>query len=83
MRHIVAALLVAVAVALPRAEQQTPRAEPRPGAPPARIVSLVPAASEMLFGMGAGDQIAGVGSYDQVPGRYRRLARVEIGRAHV
>jgi len=34
---------------------------------PRRIVSLVPAATEMLFAMGAGDRVVGVGSYDHFP----------------
>ena len=32
-----------------------------------RIVSLVPAVTEMLFGMGAGDDVVGVSSYDNFP----------------
>jgi iron complex transport system substrate-binding protein len=36
-------------------------------AKPQRIVSLVPAATEMLFGMGAGEHVVGVGNYDSYP----------------
>ena len=32
-----------------------------------RIVSLVPAVTEMLFAIGAGDQVVGVSSYDRFP----------------
>ncbi len=35
--------------------------------PPQRIVSLIPATTEMLFAMGAGDRVVGVGSYDRFP----------------
>jgi ABC-type Fe3+-hydroxamate transport system substrate-binding protein len=34
---------------------------------PARIVSLIPAVTEMLFAMGAGDQVAGVSAFDTYP----------------
>lgn len=42
--------------------QQTPTA-----APPARIVSLVPATTEMLFAFGAGPRVVGVSTYDHFP----------------
>jgi iron complex transport system substrate-binding protein len=35
--------------------------------PPARIVSLVPALTEMLFAIGAGPQVVAVSSYDSFP----------------
>jgi iron complex transport system substrate-binding protein len=44
--------------------------------PPRRVVSLVPAVTEMLFAMGAGDRVAGVGSYDRFPPEVDRLPRV-------
>lgn len=34
---------------------------------PARIVSLIPAVTEMLFAMGAGDQVVGVSTFDTYP----------------
>ena len=43
---------------------------------PHRIVSLVPAATEMLFAMGAGDRLVGVGSYDRYPPEVARLPRL-------
>ena len=43
---------------------------------PQRIISLVPATTEMLFAMGAGNRIAGVGNYDRFPPDVSRLARV-------
>ncbi len=34
---------------------------------PARIISLIPAVTEMLFAIGAGDQVVGVSSFDTFP----------------
>jgi iron complex transport system substrate-binding protein len=48
------------------ATQQTPK----------RIVSLVPALTEMLFAIGAGPQVVGVSSYDQFPADVKSLPRV-------
>jgi iron complex transport system substrate-binding protein len=44
--------------------------------PPQRIVSLVPAVTEMLFAVGAGNRLAGVGNYDRFPPEVARLPRV-------
>jgi len=44
--------------------------------PPQRIVSLVPAVTEMLFAIGAGPQVIAVSSYDQDPPEVRQLPRV-------
>ena len=43
---------------------------------PHRIVSLVPATTEMLFAMGAGDRIAGISNYDHFPPEAERLPRL-------
>jgi iron complex transport system substrate-binding protein len=60
-------LTLALAVALTMAvSAQTPR----------RIVSLVPALTEMLFAIGAGPQVAAVSSYDEDPPQVRNLPRV-------
>jgi iron complex transport system substrate-binding protein len=45
-------------------------------AQPKRIVSLVPATTEMLFAIGAGDRLAGVSNYDAFPKEVERLPRV-------
>ncbi len=45
-------------------------------APPTRIVSLVPNVTEMLFAIGAGDRVVGVGSFDEYPPEVNRIARV-------
>lgn len=44
--------------------------------PAKRIVSLVPAVTEMLFAIGAGPQVVGVSSYDSEPPEVQRLPRV-------
>ena len=59
---VIAAALVAAAVIL-RADAH-------------RVVSLIPATTEMLFAMGAGDRVVAVGSYDQFPPEVDRLPRV-------
>jgi iron complex transport system substrate-binding protein len=55
-------------------------APPTPPAPATagsrRVVSLVPAATEMLFAIGAGPQVVGVSSYDRFPPEVTRLPRV-------
>lgn len=44
--------------------------------PPQRIVSLVPALTELLFAIGAGPQVVGVSSYDHEPPEVESRARV-------
>jgi iron complex transport system substrate-binding protein len=46
------------------------------GAQQRRIVSLVPALTEMLFAIGAGPQVVGVGSFDAFPPEVNKLPRV-------
>lgn len=41
-----------------------------------RIISVIPAVTEMLFAMGAGPQVVGVGSYDHFPAEADRLPKV-------
>src|SRR5262245_4380470 len=43
---------------------------------PQRIISLVPATTEMLFAMGAGNRIAAVSGYDRFPAAVATLPRV-------
>ena len=52
-----------VATAAHASSQAATRAQ----APVRRIVSLVPAATEMMFAMGAGDRVVGVSSFDRFP----------------
>jgi len=46
------------------------------GTTPKRIVSLIPAVTEMLFAIGAGPQIAAVSSFDTFPADVKKLPRV-------
>lgn len=41
-----------------------------------RIVSIIPATTEMLFAMGAGDRVVAVGTYDKFPSDVDRLPKV-------
>ena len=41
-----------------------------------RVISIIPATTEMLFAMGAGDRVVAVGSYDHYPPDVKRLPRV-------
>jgi iron complex transport system substrate-binding protein len=43
---------------------------------PARIISVIPAVTEMLFAIGAGPQVVGVGSFDRYPPQVEKLPRV-------
>jgi len=49
---------------------------PAQPSPARRIVSLVPAVTEMLFAVGAGPQMVGVSSFDREPPEVDRLPRV-------
>jgi iron complex transport system substrate-binding protein len=44
--------------------------------PARRIVSLVPALTEMLFAIGAGPQVVGVSSFDEFPPEVSKLPRI-------
>src|SRR5512140_3392219 len=48
----------------------------RTEAPPQRIVSLVPAVTEMLFAIGAGPRVIAVSSFDHWPPDVAKLTRV-------
>jgi iron complex transport system substrate-binding protein len=43
---------------------------------PARIISLIPAVTEMLFAIGAGEQVIAVSSFDHYPPQVEKLERV-------
>ena len=43
---------------------------------PTRIISVIPAVTEMLFALGAGDRVVGVGSFDRYPPGVEKLPRV-------
>jgi len=58
-----------------RAGLEARRNEARPFEPK-RIVSVVPAVTEMLFAIGAGPNVVGVGSYDHFPPAADKLPKV-------
>jgi iron complex transport system substrate-binding protein len=41
-----------------------------------RVISIIPATTEMLFAMGAGDRVVAIGSYDRNPPEAQKLPRV-------
>ena len=47
----------------------------QPGAP-GRIISFIPAVTEMLFALGVGDRVVAVGSFDRYPPEVEKLPRV-------
>ena len=53
-----------------------PLSVPGQSAPPGRIISLVPAVTEMLFAIGAGEAVAGVSTYDRFPPEVASRPRV-------
>jgi iron complex transport system substrate-binding protein len=67
---------LAVGLALCCAFPRSVIAGPQNLAGPHRIVSLVPATTEILFAIEAGDRLVGVGSYDRFPHEVSRLPRV-------
>jgi iron complex transport system substrate-binding protein len=66
VRAYVRLILIAVLVATCAVAQQKP----------ARIISLVPGATEMLFAIGAGPRVVAVSSYDKEPPQVASLPRV-------
>src|SRR6478752_3512904 len=43
---------------------------------PSRVISLIPAVTEMLFAVGAGPQVVAVSSFDRYPPEVKQLQRV-------
>lgn len=71
-KHL-ASIVVAVLLLLLAAEAfQRPAVQTNPR----RIISVIPAVTEMLFAMGAGDQVVGVSSYDKYPPEVATRTRV-------
>ena len=58
------------APAIGGAKDQDPRYVPR------RVVSLIPAVTEMIFAIGAADRLVGVSSYDRYPPDVQKIERV-------
>jgi iron complex transport system substrate-binding protein len=72
LRVLLIALLVAASAVLTTARGQQPRTDRSA----ARIVSLIPAVTEMLFAIGAGPQVIAVSSFDEYPPDVEKLPRV-------
>jgi cobalamin transport system substrate-binding protein len=53
-----------------------PQSTQPPGTVPKRIISLIPAVTEMLFAIGAGPQVIAVSSFDRYPPEVTKLQRV-------
>ena len=68
-------VVVLVGELVASATQQQPSTSAGP-APARRIVSLVPAVTEMLFAIGAGPQVVAVSSFDDFPPEVKSLPRV-------
>jgi len=74
MKKLLLLLCLAALMLMTRA---VPSAQRGPGGqPPRRIVSLVPATTEMLYTIGAGSRVVGVGTYDRYPPEVDRLPRL-------
>lgn len=71
-----AAVLAALAVALTVGVGAQAPGAPGDRGPGQRIVSLVPALTEMLFAIGAGSQVVAVSSYDDFPPEVTALPKV-------
>jgi iron complex transport system substrate-binding protein len=72
---LVVVLLMALLVVAPAASPDS-QISKSPSSHIERIVSLVPSATEMLYAIGAGPRIVGVGSYDSYPPEVKTLPRV-------
>ena len=70
------AVLLALAGGLQASGPAHPQVSGNEPAPAARIISLVPALTEMLFAIGAGPHVIAVSSYDSFPPEVEALPRV-------
>ena len=66
MKNRLASIALAVCVMLGAARDAIPH----------RVISLIPATTEMIFAMGAGSRLVAVGSYDKFPPEATRLPKV-------
>lgn len=73
-RIAIAVVLALVAGRAVAGEPASPA--PRPGAVPARIVSLAPSVTETLFALGVGDRVVAVSDFCDYPPEVKRLPRV-------
>jgi iron complex transport system substrate-binding protein len=73
---VCSAVLLAVSASPKAGTTATATAVQAPTPVPRRIVSLIPATTEMLFAMGAADRLVGAGNYDRFPPEVDKLPRV-------
>ena len=73
MKHAAVRTLATVVVAATLLNLAPPRTFAQR---PARIISVIPAVTEMLFAVGAGPQVVAVGSFDRYPPQVAKLERV-------
>ena len=69
-------LTLVAAIAIATAVLAAAPGPPQGASAPRRVVSAVPATTEMLFAMGAGDRVVGVGTFDRFPPETDALPRV-------
>jgi len=69
---IIPSVLLLGCSATPSRERAAGASAPRPQ----RIISLIPAATEMIFAMGDGNRIVGVSNYDRFPADATKLPKV-------
>ncbi len=67
--YVVLIVWLAVCAAAAHTSSQPPQT-------PRRIISVIPAVTEMLFALGAGDRVVGVGSFDKYPAAVEKLPKV-------
>ena len=67
---------ILLAAALQLAAAQPPTSPPSAPQVPRRIISLIPAVTEMLFAIGAGPQVVAVSSFDTFPPEVQKLPKV-------
>jgi iron complex transport system substrate-binding protein len=67
-------IALALVLMLCRAAAQSPHQQVATS--PSRVVSVIPAATEILFAIGAGPQVVGVGSFDTFPPAVKALPKV-------
>ena len=76
MPRCLAIVALAIALFMSGARPIVPLRAAAPQIRPSRIVSLIPAVTEMLFVIGAGPQVIAVSSFDQYPPQVKMLPRV-------
>ena len=65
--HVPVTLVCCVLLSTTHHALRTAHAAPQAPSAPKRIISLVPAVTEMLFAVGAGDAVVGVSNFDRYP----------------